>query len=60
MTNTPIIAAQSGGEPDKRGLPLDGFAIDRHRDILLCRIKGKHLHKIDMKLLKVVLNKSCP
>ena len=44
-------------EPDKRGLPLDGFAIDRHFTFYFAGLKANIHTKPTKKLLKVFLNK---
>ena len=43
-------------EPDKRGLPLDGFAIDRH---FTSTLKANICTNSTKKLLKVFLNNWC-
>ena len=44
-------------EPDKRGLPLDGFAIDRHLTFFFAGLKADIFKKLTKKLSKVFLNK---
>ena len=44
-------------ESDKRGLPLDGFAIDRHLTFYFAGLKPNFSGKSTKKLIKVFLNK---
>ena len=44
-------------EPDKGGLPLDGFAIDRHFTFYFAGFKANIYTKSAKKLLKAFLNK---
>ena len=43
-------------EPDKRGLPLDGVATDRHFTFYFAGLKADIFKKLTKKLLKVFLN----